>query len=124
MTVTVLVAEDHADNREILCRRLAREKFTVVEAEDGVIAVEAFAAHAPAIVLMDLAMPRMGGMDAMKAIRAAEAGRAVPIIALTAHAMDSVREECIAAGFDAFATKPVDFPALLQTMRALLAARS
>ncbi|MBI1188391.1 MAG: response regulator [Alphaproteobacteria bacterium] len=121
MTITVLVAEDHADNREILRRRLTREHFTVVEAEDGVAAVAGFAAHAPSLVLMDLAMPRMGGLEAMKAIRSAEGGKGIPIIAVTAHAMDSVREDCLTAGFDAFVTKPLDFPALLALMRSLLA---
>ncbi|MBL8548741.1 MAG: response regulator [Hyphomonadaceae bacterium] len=121
MSLTILVAEDQPDNREILIRRLERQTFIVIPAEDGAQAVEAFARQTPDLVLMDLAMPVMGGMEAMKRIRATETGKKTPIVALTAHAMDGAREDCLAAGFDAFATKPVDFPALMQLIRELTA---
>jgi len=124
MSVTVLLAEDQADNRDILARRLTRQGYAVVEAEDGVVAVQAFLRQTPDIVLMDLSMPNMGGLDAMKVIRETASGRETPIIALTAHAMDSVREECLAAGFSAFATKPVDFAALLRLMQTLVGAEN
>ncbi|MGE3250612.1 MAG: response regulator [Hyphomonadaceae bacterium] len=124
MSLTILLAEDQPDNREILVRRLERQGYAIVQAENGAEAVTAFAAKTPDLVLMDLAMPVMGGMDAMKAIRATPAAAGVPIVALTAHAMDGAREECMQAGFDAFATKPVDFPALLQLIKSLTDAKS
>lgn len=119
MSLTILLAEDQPDNRDILTRRLERQGCAVIPAVDGAEAVEAFARQTPDIVLMDLAMPIMGGMDAMRKIRESDIGRKVPIVALTAHAMDGAREECLEAGFDAFATKPVDFPALMALIREL-----
>jgi CheY-like chemotaxis protein len=92
----VLLAEDNADNREMLARRLERRGFTVDVAEDGALAVAAANNNRPDVVLMDVSMPVM-----------------------TAHAMATARDECMAAGCDAFATKPVDFAALLQTIEAV-----
>jgi CheY-like chemotaxis protein len=119
MSLTILLAEDQPDNREILIRRLERQGCVVIPAVDGAEAVAMFAMQPPDLVLMDLAMPVMGGMEAMRKIRESAAGRVVPIVALTAHAMDGAREECLDSGFDAFATKPVDFPALMTLIRSL-----
>jgi CheY-like chemotaxis protein len=119
MSLTILLAEDQPDNREILIRRLERQGCVVIPAVDGMEAVAAFAQQTPDLVLMDLAMPVMGGMDAMRKIRETPAGKGVPIVALTAHAMDGAREECLEAGFDAFATKPVDFAALMALIKSL-----
>ena len=122
MSLFILVAEDQPDNREILVRRLERQGCTVHAVENGADAVAAFAARRPDLVLMDLAMPVMGGAEAVRAIRAGETGAPAPIVALTAHAMDGVKEECLAGGFTAFATKPVDFPALMALIRGLTGA--
>lgn len=112
----ILVADDHAENREMLARRLARKGHTVIEATDGVEALQQWRAHKPAVILMDISMPNRNGVEATQDI-VAEAGDERPkIIALTAHAMDSMRRLCLDAGCDAFATKPVDFPALLQAI--------
>jgi CheY-like chemotaxis protein len=119
MTLTILLAEDQPDNREILIRRLERQGYAVIPAVDGAEAVAAFARQTPDLVLMDLAMPVMGGMEAMRKIRETSEGKAVPIVALTAHAMDGAREECLEAGFDAFTTKPVDFAALVALIKSL-----
>ncbi|MGE0828181.1 MAG: response regulator [Hyphomonadaceae bacterium] len=119
MSLNILIAEDQPDNREIMIRRLERQGFCVVAAVDGAEAVAAFERQTPDLILMDLAMPVMGGMEAMQRIRALPAGASPPIVALTAHAMDGAREECLNAGFDAFATKPVDFPALMALIRSL-----
>ncbi len=112
----VLLAEDNPDNREMLARRLERRGFTVDMAEDGALAVAAANANTPDVVLMDVSMPVMSGLEATRALRAAPHTASLKIIALTAHAMASAREECLDAGCDAFATKPVDFPSLLQTI--------
>lgn len=115
----VLLAEDNPDNREMLTRRLERRGFTVDVAEDGALAVAAANNNRPDVVLMDWSMPVMSGLEATRALRAAPATADLKIIALTAHAMASAREECLSAGCDAFATKPVDFAGLIQTIEAI-----
>lgn len=110
----VLIAEDNPDNMDMLVRRLKRKGFEVCEATDGEQAVEAVMRLGPDLVLMDISMPIMSGIEAVREIRRREQGRSrVPVIALTAHAMESDKEESLSAGCDAFATKPIDFPALL-----------
>jgi two-component system cell cycle response regulator DivK len=112
----VLLAEDNPDNREMLARRLQRRGFTVECAEDGALAVAAATKQRPDLILMDVSMPVMSGLEATKALRAQAQTADLKIIALTAHAMASAREECLQAGCDAFATKPVDFAGLLETI--------
>jgi two-component system, cell cycle response regulator DivK len=112
----VLLAEDNPDNREMLARRLQRKGFTVDVAEDGALAVAAASRNKPDLVLMDVSMPVMSGLEATRALRAQAHTADLKIIALTAHAMASARDECMEAGCDAFATKPVDFNALLDVI--------
>jgi CheY-like chemotaxis protein len=112
----VLLAEDNPDNREMLARRLQRRGFIVDCAEDGARAVAAATRQKPDLVLMDVSMPVMSGLEATRALRAQAHTADLKIIALTAHAMASAREECMQAGCDAFATKPVDFASLLETI--------
>jgi CheY-like chemotaxis protein len=109
----ILLVEDHPDNREMLARRLERRGYRVSFAVDGQEAVDCRFALDPDVVLMDISMPVLSGLEATRIIRSRETERRVPIIALTAHAMESARIECVEAGCDAFTTKPVDFPALL-----------
>lgn len=116
----ILVAEDNADNRDMLARRLARRGFEVVLAEDGEAALEQARTHRPDLILMDVSMPVMSGLDATRALRADPATRDLKIVALTAHAMASAREECLSAGCDGFATKPVDFQSLITLMETML----
>lgn len=109
----ILVADDQPENREMLVRRLVRRGYTVIEAADGLEAVAQWRAHAPQVILMDVSMPHRNGLEATRDIRNAAAQNGPAIIALTAHAMTSMRDACLEAGCDAFATKPVDFPALI-----------
>ncbi|NDC57811.1 MAG: response regulator [Alphaproteobacteria bacterium] len=109
----ILLVEDHPDNREMLTRRLERKGFKVSFAVDGAEAITRRFELDPDVVIMDISMPVMSGLEATREIRARETTRRVPIVALTAHAMESARQECTEAGCDAFTTKPVDFPALL-----------
>lgn len=109
----ILIAEDHADNREMLVRRLERRGYEVHAAVNGAEAVEKAKACAPDLILMDISMPVMSGIEATRALRSAPGGQRTKIVALTAHAMESTRLECMDAGCDAFATKPVDFPGLI-----------
>jgi two-component system, cell cycle response regulator DivK len=115
----VLLAEDNPDNREMLARRLERRGFVVDCAEDGALAVAAANQNRPDVVLMDVSMPVMSGLEATRALRASPDTADLKIIALTAHAMGSARDDCMAAGCDAFATKPVDFSALIETIKSV-----
>jgi two-component system, cell cycle response regulator DivK len=116
---TVLLVEDHDANRAVLKRRLERRGYAVTEAADGAQAVQKYAALRPNCIVMDLSMPVMSGLDALTAIRASNEGKAVPCVALTAHAMDAMRDKCLATGFSAFLTKPVNFDALVESIEHL-----
>lgn len=118
----ILIAEDHPDNREMLTRRLERRGYEVCTAENGQEAVERAQSLSPDLILMDISMPVMSGLEATRALRALPGTKTMKIIALTAHAMDSARQECLDAGCDAFATKPVDFAGLLATIEAVAGA--
>jgi two-component system, cell cycle response regulator DivK len=109
----ILIAEDHQDNREMLTRRLERRGYEVHVAENGAEAVEKAKEVAPDLILMDISMPIMSGIEATKMLRQTPDCRDVKIVALTAHAMDSARQECMDAGCNEFATKPVDFAGLV-----------
>ena len=109
----ILIAEDHPDNREMLMRRLQRRGYEVHTAENGAEAVEKAKTLAPDIILMDISMPVMSGIEATRALRLSPEGSGVKIVPLTPHAMESARQECLEAGCDGFATKPVDFAGLV-----------
>ncbi len=109
----VLLAEDHDDNRDMLLRRLARAGYDVRGAIDGGDALKQAMDWMPDVILMDVSMPVMSGLEATAKIRE-KTGQAIRIIALTAHAMNESRDACLEAGCDAFATKPVDLPNLLK----------
>ncbi len=109
----ILLAEDNIDNREMLTRRLERKGFTVICAVDGKETTERAVDSSPDLILMDLSMPIMSGIEATLWIRANTVRNNVPIIALTAHAMEGDRQKCLDAGCNDFATKPVDFKLLM-----------
>ena len=118
--VKVLLVEDNEMNRDMLSRRLSRKGFEVIVALDGAEALQAALAEAPALILMDMSLPVMDGWEATRRIKAEAATAAIPVIGLTAHAMDGDREKCLAAGCDDYDTKPVDLPRLLEKMHAQL----
>ena len=118
--VKVLLVEDNEMNRDMLSRRLSRKGFEVAFAMDGAEALQAALAEAPALILMDMSLPVMDGWEATRRIKADAATAAIPVIGLTAHAMDGDRETCLAAGCDDYDTKPVDLPRLLEKMHAQL----
>ncbi len=109
----VLLVEDNELNREMMVRRLGRAGLEVLTAGDGAQALSVMAAEQPAVVLMDMNLPVMDGWTACRRAREDEAIRHIPIIALTAHAMEVDRQNALEAGCDDYATKPVDFPGLL-----------
>jgi len=118
--VKVLLVEDTEMNRDMLSRRLIRKGFEVSVALDGAEALQAAIAEVPALILMDMSLPVMDGWEATRRIKAEAATAAIPVIGLTAHAMDGDREKCLAAGCDDYDTKPVDLPRLLEKMHAQL----
>ena len=120
----ILVVEDNEMNRDMLSRRLARRGFEVVVAVDGRTGIEAARAESPDLVLMDLSLPEIDGWEAIRVLKADAATRAIPVVALTAHAMSDDRENALEAGCDAFELKPIDFARLLKKMETLLAARN
>ncbi|MFO7551015.1 MAG: response regulator [Haliea sp.] len=115
----VLLVEDNELNCEMLTRRLTRAGFTVITAADGEQALALMARARPALVLMDMNLPVMDGWTACRTAREDEQLRDIPIIALTAHAMEADRRSALAAGCDDYATKPIDFPELLAKIRRL-----
>ncbi len=116
----ILLVEDNEMNRDMLSRRLQRKGYTVDLAVDGPEGIAKASAGGYALILMDMSLPEIDGWEATRRIRAAAGGRTVPIIALTAHAMQGDREKAIEAGCNDYDTKPVDLERLLGKMRALL----
>jgi two-component system cell cycle response regulator DivK len=116
----ILLVEDNEMNRDMLSRRLGRRGYQVLIAVDGAEGVRMAQAEAPALILMDMSLPVLDGWEATRQIKAAPATGAIPIIALTAHAMSGDHEKAIEAGCDDFDTKPVDLLRLLAKIDALL----
>jgi len=118
----ILLVEDNEMNRDMLSRRLVRKGYEVIMALDGRQAVEMAAAETPDLILMDMSLPVIDGWEATRQVKAAPATRAIPVIALTAHAMAGDREKAIQAGCDDYDTKPIELPRLLEKIRKLLPA--
>jgi CheY-like chemotaxis protein len=116
----VLLVEDNDMNRDMLSRRLLKKGYSVVMAMDGEEAVRAAAAELPDLILMDMSLPLIDGWEATRRIRAEPATSAIPVIALTAHAMAGEREKALEAGCNEYDTKPVEFPRLLGKIEMLL----
>ena len=109
----ILYVEDNEDNVYMLQRRLTKKGFEVVIAENGQVGVEKSKSESPDLILMDLSMPVMDGWDAIKVIKADVATKSIPVIALSAHAMEEHRQRAIDSGADDYDTQPVDLERLL-----------
>lgn len=109
----ILLVEDNELNRDMLIRRLNRAGIDVVPAENGQQALDKMRSEQPSLVLMDMNLPVMDGWTACRKARADTSIAHIPIIALTAHAMEADRLSALDAGCDDYATKPIDFPGLL-----------
>jgi CheY-like chemotaxis protein len=120
----LLVIEDNEMNRDMLSRRLARRGYEVLNARDGVEGIEAARIHLPDLILMDLSLPKMDGWTATRILKSDAKTRHIPVIALTAHAMEGDREKALSAGCDAFDTKPVEITRLIEIMNRLLLERT
>ena len=116
----IALVEDNPDNR-LLVRAILEDLYDIVEYESGIDALAGMRVERPALVLLDISLPAMDGTEVLRVIRADDALRTLPVIALTAHAMAGDREKYLAAGFDAYLTKPiVDETVLVDSIRGLL----
>src|SRR5262249_32253123 len=112
--------EDNPLNLEMLSRRLERKGFTVIHADNGARGVERARTERPDLIVMDMSMPVLNGWEATRQLKSMPETRAIPVIALTAHAMIGDREQALQAGCDDYEIKPVDLPRLLEKMQRLL----
>ena len=113
----VLVVEDNERNMKLLRDVLAASGYRTLEATTGSLAVELAQRHIPDVVLMDVQLPDLDGVEALRRIRGDARTAYVPVVAVTAQAMDGDRERCLGAGFDAYLPKPVDVRELLALVR-------
>jgi len=116
----ILLVEDNELNRDMLSRRLERKGYQVVIAVDGQQAVAMAQSEAPALILMDMSLPVLDGWEATRQIKADDRTKKIPVIALTAHAMQGDEQKAKEAGCDDFDTKPVELPRLLEKIQAQL----
>jgi two-component system cell cycle response regulator DivK len=117
----ILLVEDNEMNRDMLARRLERRGFQVIVALDGAQGLQLARAEAPDLILMDMSLPLLDGWEATRQLKSQPATQAIPIIALTAHAMSGDREKAMAVGCDDYDTKPIEFARLMEKIQALLA---
>jgi two-component system cell cycle response regulator DivK len=115
----ILLVEDNEMNRDMLSRRLTRQGYEVVMAQDGERALSMASEESPDLVLMDMSLPVLDGWEATRRLKSNPATRHIPVIALTAHAMTADREKAMAAGCDDYDTKPIELPRLLDKITRL-----
>ena len=116
----ILYVEDNEDNVYMLSRRLKRKGFEVIIAENGKIGVELCIKELPDLILMDLSLPVMDGWQAIKIIKNDPNIMQIPIIALSAHAMDQHKQKALDVGADDFDSKPVDLARLMSKITSLI----
>ena len=124
MNPRLAIVEDNPDNRMLL-EALLSDRFEIDEYEDGIVGLEGMRAARPDLVLLDISLPGMTGLEVLERMRADASLASLPVIALTAHAMPDDREKFLAQGFDAYVSKPiVDEELLFAEIDRLLADRS
>ena len=116
----ILYVEDNDDNVYVVKHRLGRLGYTIVVASDGEQGVVLAKAEQPDLILMDLSLPVVDGWEATRRIKADDATRHIPVLALSAHAMTQDRAQALAAGCDDYDTKPIDLPRLRAKIDALM----
>jgi len=119
----ILIVEDNEKNMKLLRDVLGYKKHQVLEAVDGESGVATATEQLPDLVLMDIQLPGISGVEALRQLRANEATAKIPVIAVTASVMDQDRRQIIEAGFDAFASKPVNLKELMAAVEAALAGK-
>ncbi len=116
----ILLVEDNEMNRDMLSRRLERRGYQILIAINGEQGVSVACAEVPDLILMDMSLPVLDGWEATRKLKSMPKTQAIPIIALTAHAMAGDREKCMEAGCDDYDTKPVEFPRLMSKIQTFL----
>jgi len=116
----ILLVEDNEMNRDMLSRRLTKRGYDVTMAVDGQEGVDAASAQQPDLILLDMSLPVLDGWTAAQMLKADPVTAAIPIIALTAHALAGDREKALEAGCDDYDTKPVDLVRLIEKIQAQL----
>lgn len=116
----VLLVEDNEMNRDMLSRRLIRNGFEVIMAVNGQEGIDMAGSSKPDVILMDMSLPVLDGWEATRRLKADPSTAAIPVIALTAHAMPADKEKALAAGCDDFDTKPIELPRLLEKINVLV----
>ena len=112
----ILIVEDNEKNMKLFRDVLQATGYGTLEASTGEDAVELAVSHIPALVLMDVQLPGIDGVEALARLRRDERTESIPVLALTAQAMDGDRARFLAAGFDGYVSKPVDVAELLRTV--------
>jgi CheY-like chemotaxis protein len=120
----ILLVEDNEMNRDMLSRRLVKKGYAVELAFDGAQGLEMARLQHPDLILMDMSLPVVSGWDATRDLKADPQTRPIPVIALTAHAMATDRDQALAAGCDDYDTKPIDLARLLEKIETLLARKT
>jgi two-component system, cell cycle response regulator DivK len=118
----ILIVEDNEKNRKLVRDVLRFKGYRTIEAETAEVGLSLAQAEQPALVLMDIQLPGMNGIDALIRLRADAATRHTPVMAFTASAMTQDRQKILAAGFDAYQSKPIDVKGFLELVARLLAA--
>ncbi|MCP4401445.1 MAG: response regulator [bacterium] len=116
----ILLVEDNEMNRDMLSRRLKRKDYNVVVAMDGAEGIKTTQSENPDLILMDISLPVMDGLEATRRLKADPATATIPVIALTAHAMVGDRKKALEAGCDDYDTKPIELKRLLKKIERLL----
>ena len=120
----LLLVEDNEMNRDMLSRRLARRGYEILVATDGSEGLAEATRHLPDLIIMDMSLPVLDGWESTRALKEQPETRAIPVLALTAHAMAGERERALEAGCNDYDTKPVDFNRLLGKIETLLSGSS
>jgi len=116
----ILLVEDNEMNRDMISRRLQRRGFDILFAEDGAQSIAMAQSELPDLILMDMSLPVLDGWEAARRLKALPQTCLIPIIGLSAHAMEGDREKAIEAGCDDYDTKPIELDRLLGKINALL----
>jgi two-component system cell cycle response regulator DivK len=120
MMARILVVEDNEMNMDMVTRRLSKRGYDVLAALDGQKGVDVARTQSPDLILMDMSLPVMDGWTATKILKEDEQTKSIPIIALTAHAIEGERERCLAAGADDYEPKPIKFALLIDKIKHFL----
>ena len=118
----ILIADDNQDSRELVIKILSKEGYLLSEAVDGEDAFNKISSEKPALVLMDISMPKINGYELSGIIKGSDDFKDIKIIALTAHAMKGDRDQALAAGCDGYITKPINIKEFAKTIRQFLQA--